>query len=126
MLKFINSNEYRTLLGISSVPSEFDSLCIQASYYINQKCFGRIDLNNIPEEVKYVTCLLIRKLEEKEFKIKDIGNIKSENIEGWGVTYQDTLTLEKEYENEMYEILKRYLWNVLGTDNNPLLYIGAN
>ena len=51
MLKYINNEKYKKLLGTQSVPSNFNNLVIEASNYINYKTFGRIDETNIPEQV---------------------------------------------------------------------------
>ena len=59
MLKYITDEEYVELLGSESIPDNFENLVIKASNYINYQTHGRIDKNNIPKQVKYVTCLII-------------------------------------------------------------------
>lgn len=125
MLKYITENEYVRLLGANSIPNDFENLIIKASNYINHKTRGRIDKNNVPEQVQYVTCLIVNLISEKETKISEIGNLKSQNIEGWSETYSTPEEVEKDYSNKMFEVLKEYLWNVIGTDGNPLLYCGV-
>ena len=125
MLKYITEEEYKKLLGKDSIPDDFDNLNIQASNYINYKTFGRIDENNIPEQVKYVTCLIINLQDEENTKLSEIGNLKSQNIEGWSETYSTPEEIESDYEDKKYSTLKQYLWNVIGTDGNPLLYCGV-
>lgn len=125
MLQYIDTIEYQKLLGTDNVPNKFNKLVIEASNYINRKTVGRIDKNNIPEEVKYVTCLIIDLLDEQNTKISEIGNLKSQNIEGWEENYVTPEEIKKEYENKMYETLTNYLWNIVGTDGKPLLYCGV-
>ena len=125
MLKYITEEEYKKLLGKDSIPDDFDNLNIQASNYINYKTFGRIDENNIPEQVKYATCLIINLQDEENTKLSEIGNLKSQNIEGWSETYSTPEEIESDYEDKKYSTLKQYLWNVIGTDGNPLLYCGV-
>lgn len=125
MLKYVTENEYKELLGKQSIPDNFDNLDIKASTYINHKTYGRIDVNDIPQEVKYVTCLLIDLINEKELKVGNIDNLKSENIEGWSVSYQTADEIELEYSDRMYETLQDYLWNTVGSDGNRLLYGGV-
>ena len=125
MLKYITEDEYKELLGKNSIPDDFDNLNIQVSSYINYKTFGRIDENNIPEQVKYVTCLIIDLQDEENTKLSEIGNLKSQNIEGWSETYSTPEEIESDYEDKKYSTLKQYLWNVIGTDGNPLLYCGV-
>lgn len=125
MLKYITEEEYKELLGAKSIPDNFNNLVIEASNYINYKTFGRIDENNIPEQVKYVTCLIIDLINEENTKLSEIGNLKSQNIEGWSESYSTPEEIKKDYEDKKYSTLKQYLWNVIGTDGNPLLYTGV-
>jgi len=125
MLQYITDTEYRKLLGVLDIPNNFNKLVIEASNYINHETQGRIDKNNIPEEVKYVTCLIIDLIKEQEEKISDMGNLKSQNIEGWEETYYEPEQIKEEYDRKKYDILKTYLWNIIGTDGNPLLYCGV-
>lgn len=125
MLKYITEEEYKELLGAKSIPDNFNNLVIEASNYINYKTFGRIDENNIPEQVKYVTCLIIDLQNEEETKLDEIGNLKSQNIEGWSESYSTPEEIKADYEDKKYSTLKQYLWNVVGIDGKPLLYCGV-
>ena len=126
MLKYItDKDEYIKILGTKDVPNDFDNLNIQASNYINYKTFRRIDENNIPEHVKYVTCLIINLQDEENTKLNEIGNLKSQNIEGWSESYSTPEEIKTDYEDKKQKILNQYLWNVIGTDGNPLLYCGV-
>lgn len=126
MLKYItDKDEYIKILGTKNVPDDFDNLNIQASNYINYKTFGRIDENNVPEQVKYVTCLIINLQDEENTKLSEIGNLKSQNIEGWSESYSTPEEIKADYEDKKQKALNQYLWNVIGTDGNPLLYCGV-
>ena len=125
MLKYITNQEYVQLLGADSIPDNIENLIIQASNYINYQTRGRIDESNIPEQVKYVTCLIINLINEEETKLSEIGNLKSQNIEGWSETYATPEEIKAEYSKKMYSTLSSYLWNIIGTDGNPLLYCGV-
>ena len=125
MLKYITEKEYKELLGVSSMHSNFNILAIEASNYIDCKTFGRIDKNNIPEQVKYVTCLIIDLIQEENTKLSEIGSLKSQNIEGWSESYSTPEEVKSDYEDKKYSTLKKYLWNVIGIDGNPLLYCGV-
>lgn len=125
MLEYITEEDYKKLLGKESVPSNFKNLNIEASNYINYKTFGRIDENNIPEQVKYVTCLIIDLIAEENQKLSEIGNLKSQNIEGWSESYSTPEEIKTDYEEKKYSTLKKYLWNVIDIDGNPLLYCGV-
>ena len=125
MLKYITEEEYKELLGAKSIPDNFNNLVIEASNYINYKTFGRIDENNIPEQVKYVTCLIIDLINEENAKLSEIGNLKSQNIEGWSESYSTPEEVKTDYEDKKYSTLREYLWNIIGSDGNPLLYAGV-
>ena len=98
MLKYITDDEYRKLLGTNSVPNNFNKLVIDASTYINHHTQNRIDVNNIHDNVKYVTALIIEKINKAESKIEEIGNLKSQNIEGWSETYDTPDEIKKKLE----------------------------
>ena len=125
MLKYITKQEYIELLDASSIPDNLSNLIIEASNYINHKTLGRIDENNVPQQVKYVTCLIVNLMNEQNVKLSEIGSLKSENIEGWGKSYAAPEEIKKEYADKMQSTLSTYLWNVIGKDGNPLLYCGV-
>ena len=125
MLKYITADEYKKLLGKESVPDNFKYLNIEASNYINYKTFGRIDKDNVPEQVQYVTCLIIDLQDEENTKLSEIGNLKSQNIEGWSESYSTPEEIKADYEDKKQKAINQYLWNVIGIDGNPLLYCGV-
>ena len=126
MLTYLkDENEYKQILGTDSVPKDFKNLNIRASNYINYKTHGRIDINDIPEQVKYVACLIINLIDEEDTKISQIGNLKSQNIEGWSESYSTPEEIKQDYSDKKYTVLQEQLWNVIGIDGNPLLYAGV-
>ena len=125
MLKYITETEYKELLGKESIPDNFNNLVVQASNYINYNTFGRIDINDIPEQVKYVTCLIVDLQNEENIKLEEVGNLKSQNIECWRESYATPEEIKTDYAEKKYETLKENLWNVIGIDGNPLLYGGV-
>ena len=125
MLKYITDQEYIKLLGVEDIPDNFNKIVIEASNYINHKTFGRIDENDVPEKVKYVTCLIVDLLNEQETKLSEIGSLKSQNIEGWSESYATPEEVKKEYSQKMQTTLSTYLWDVIGKDGLPLLYCGV-
>ena len=125
MLKYITEEDYKKLLGKDSIPDNFNNLVIQASSYINYNTHGRIDIDNIPEQVQYATCLIIDLVNEENDKLSKIGNLKSQNIEGWSESYATPEEIKQDYANKKYTVLQEQLWNVIGIDGNPLLYSGV-
>lgn len=125
MLKYITEDEYKKLLGKESIPDNFNNLVIKASSYINFNTHGRVDKDNVPEEVQYATCLIIDLINEENDKLSKIGNLKSQNIEGWAESYMTSDEIKQDYSNKKYTVLQEQLWNVIGIDGNPLLYCGV-
>jgi len=125
MLKYITVEDYMELLGANSIPDNFDKVVIEASNYINRKTFGRVNQNNIPKQVKYVTCLIIDLINEQETKLSEISNLKSENIEGWSKSYATPKEIKEDYSQKMQTTLSTHLWDVVGKDGLPLLYCGV-
>ena len=125
MLNYITDTEYKKLIGVDSIPDNFNNLVIEASTYINSKTFNRIDSNDVHENVKYATALIIQKMDETENQKKEIGNLKSQNIEGWSESYATPEEIDKKLEVDKLKIIKQYLWNVIGKDGQPLLYTGG-
>ena len=125
MLKYVTEEEYKKLLGTNSVPNDFNNLVIKASSYINYNTLGRIDIDDIPEQVQYTTCLIIDLINEQNDKLSKIGNLKSQNIEGWSESYSTPEEIKADYEEKKYSTLREQLWDVIGIDGNPLLYSGV-
>ena len=126
MLTYLkDEEEYKSILGTDNVPNNFKNLNIQASSYINRNTHGRVDINDIPEQVQYVTCLIINLINEENDKLSEIGNLKSQNIEGWSESYMTADEIKQDYSNKKYTVLQEQLWNVIGIDGIPLLYSGV-
>ena len=56
---------------------------------------------------------------------KEVGNLKSQNIEGWSETYSSPEEIDKKLEEDKISIIKKYLSNIIGKDGQPLLYCGV-
>lgn len=125
MLKYVTEEEYKKLLGKESIPDDFDKLVIEASSYINRCTFGRIDIDNISEQIKYATCLIIELENKSNIQKEEIGNLKSQNIEGWSETYSTPEEIDSKLKIDKENVLKEQLCDVIGKDGNYLLYRGV-
>lgn len=125
MLEYITREDYIRLLSAESIPNNLKKLIIEASNYINYRTFGRIDKNNISEQVKYVTCLIVNLINEQETKISEIGNLTRQDVEGWSESYAKPEEIRKDYEEKKHSVLKQYLFDEIGKDGLPLLYCGV-
>lgn len=112
MLKYIDETEYETLLGVESIPENFQNLVIRASAIIDKKTYGRIDFTNMDsdliEKVKYTTCLVVNLLSEKETYISN-NFLTSTNIEGWSESYRSGSEVSLEVNNAIDDILYDFL-----------------
>lgn len=124
MFKYVDEDDYEELLDADNIPDNFDILAIKASSYINRQTFGRIDINNIPKQVKYATCLIIDLINEEDNKLREVGNLKSQNIEGWSESYSTPEEIKSDYSNKKRNILSDILYGIKGNDGNELLYRG--
>lgn len=113
MLSYITENEYKSLLGVESVPENFDNLAIRASAILNRKTFGNIDINSmdseIVETVKYVTCLIVNELVKNEDYTVSVGNLSSTNIEGWSESYKNYSEINSDIDNSIDQIIYDFL-----------------
>lgn len=124
MLKYIDENYYLNNFS-SNFPKDFNRLNIKASSYIKNRTFNRVDNNNIPEEVKYATCLLINLINEEESKINEVGNLKSQSNDGISETYITSNEIKENYKEKKDSVLETYLNGIIGKDGKPLLYLGV-
>ena len=104
-------------MGGTLPEASFNRLAIEASAYIKRNTFNRIDIENIPEEVKFCTCSIVeqmKKLEKREGKV-------SESVGSWSVNYQTS----NENEKNLYEVLSYYLSETKDKKGIPVLYRGC-
>ena len=101
----------------------FDVEILEKSKGIFRK--GPVKIKVYIDEELFETAMIKKWNEIKETKLSEIGNLKSENIEGWSKTFATPEEIEKDYSKKMQTTLAEYLWDVLGTDGNPLLYCGV-
>lgn len=125
MKTYVNKSYYINNYKGEVPETKLDKLIIEASSYIKQHTRDRISINDIPDEVKYATCLIIDKLYDAKKQKDEMGNLKSQNIEGWSETYKTDEEINSNLEKEKLEILNTYLSDVIGIDGNFLLYAGV-
>lgn len=125
MKTYIDDKYYKDTYKGSIPETELNRLIIEASSYIKKQTSDRISLKNIPEEVQRATCLIIDKIYSAEKDKKEMGNLKSSNIEGWQETYKSDEEINDTLEKDKRNILETYLSDIIGIDGNLLLYCGV-
>lgn len=97
--------------------ADFDRLAKIASTQIKLNTFNRIDETDVPEEVKFCTCVIVDKMLAT---MKNEGK-SSESVGPWSVSYTSSQDGKKAIENTMVE----FLANVVDKNGTPLLYRGC-
>lgn len=124
MKTYIDKTYYFSIYKGGVPESKLDKLIIEASSYVKKHTSDRVSIKDTPDEVKRATCLIIDKIYDAEKKKDEMGNLKSQNIEGWSETYKTDEEIDSNLEKEKAEILNTYLSDLIGIDGNLLLYRG--
>lgn len=125
MKTYVDRTYYFSIYKGKVPDAELDKLIIEASSYVRKHTSDRVSIKDIPDEVKYATCLIIDKIYDAEKKKSEMGNLKSQNIEGWSETYKTDEEINFNLEKEKAKILNTHLSDVIGIDGNLLLYRGV-
>lgn len=125
METYTDYNFYKDTYKGNMSESDFDKLKLDVQMYIKKNTLDRIDIKAVSDEIKFAFCRIIDITYESEQKKTEMGNLKSQNVEGWQETYLSPQEIDKESQKEKTTILADYLWNVFGKDGNPLLYRGV-
>ena len=126
--QYLTYTEYINLGGSEIGEMPFNLLEFEARRKINERTFNRLKSNNIPQEVKLCEYKLINSINNYANTINSInGNVKSENIDGYSVTYSSPSEISEIVKSKKYElddIIRTYLLGVI-YDNEHLLYCGV-
>ena len=121
---YVDFDYYKETYGGTIPEKTFNKLVIEASAIVKENTFDRININNIPKEVKHCTCEIIDKLNEYAVNAKKQGNKTAETVDKWHVNY-GAIKTDNEFKFELQSILKTYLWNIADSKGTPLLYRGV-
>lgn len=101
MVRYADLAFYMTEYGGNIIPNEqFQRVITRASTYIKAITFSRVDENNIPEEVKAAACAVAEVIYKAESSTE--GEKKSENTDGYSVTY-----VTEQTDGEIKEVILR-------------------
>lgn len=116
MVSYIDLEYYQNFFSDISVPYDsFERIAREASLFVREITFNRIDEENIIEEVKDAVCAVCEVIykEEKELENTNGREIKSENTDGYSVTYvteqQDGVSRQDILWNKKYQAARPYL-----------------
>lgn len=117
MTQYADYNYYKSEYKGNMPDTDFDRLSKIASAKIKANTFGRICENNIPDEVKYCTCVLADKL----LSLSKSEGKTSESVGSWSVQYADS----KDGKEMIAQIIKEFLSETYTNDGTPVLYRGC-
>jgi hypothetical protein len=87
--------------------ASFDLNSRKATLIIRQHTFNRIPENNIPDEVKMCCCELAELLYKQD--IEDKGNISSEKVGDYSVSYENSTDRKNLADGKAIEIINNWL-----------------
>lgn len=123
--QYLTYNDYKTLGGtLEQTP--FNLLEYNARKKIDERTFGRlIGIEEVPQEVQLCVYNLINILNSSSSYTTESNGIKSENIDGYSITYASPeKSVIEAINTEIEDNINSYLANVV-IDNIPVLYRGV-
>ena len=130
--QYLTREEYIAWGGSQIGQMPFNVLEFEARRKIDIYTFNRIKkLDAIPQEVKLCEYNLINSIKgyyDTSNNININGNIKSENTDGYSISYitaSEISDIVKSKENELNDIIKTYLLGVI-IDGKHLMYCGVD
>ena len=129
--QYLTYQEYKALGGtLANMP--FNLLEYEARRQINLRTFNRlVGGENIPQEVKLCEYRLINEIDgfvQSANNIATNGNVASENIDGYSVSYTSlgqVSEIVKSKNAEIKDVIESYLLNVI-YNNEHLMYVGVD
>ena len=128
--QYLTYAEYQALGGSAIGEMPFNLLEFEARRKIDIRTQNRIKSDNIPQEVKLCEYALINSIEgyaNSMNSISDNGNIKSENTDGYSISYLSASEISeiiKSKSVELDDIIRTYLLEVI-YNNEHLMFIGV-
>lgn len=129
--QYLTYREYKDLGGTLQEDPSFNLLEFEARRIIDVRTFNRLkDSTNIPNEVKLCVFDLINSLDSFSKSINGTtsnGNIASENIDGYSVSYVTSNQIKEIVESrnkELGNIVSTYLLGVV-YNGEHLMYCGV-
>lgn len=130
--QYLTYAEFQVLGGSAIGLTPFNLLEFEARRKIDIKTFNRIKkLQEIPEEVKLCEFALIKAMSNYDKTLNGNsagGNVASETIDGYSVSYITSADAGKIVEakaSQINDIIRSYLLNVI-IDGQHLMYCGAD
>ena len=126
--QYLTYAEYQALGGSAIGEMPFNILEYEARKLIDLKTFNRLkNQDEILQDVKLCEYELINKINSYLKVSESLGNVASENIDGYSVSYVSADRVSevvKSKKNDLDDTIRTYLANVI-VDGEHLLYVGV-
>ena len=128
--QYLTYAEYQALGGSAIGEMPFNLLEFEARRQINIRTFNRINADDVTQEIKLCDYNLINSLKgflETNNNIVNGGNIKSENTDGYSISYvsaSEISDIVKSKQSEIDDIVRTYLLGVI-YNGEHLMYVGV-
>lgn len=130
--QYLTYAEYQELGGSAIGEMPFNLLEFEARRQIDIRTFNRLkELEDIPQEVKMCEYKLINSINafaSASDSVASGGNVKSENTDGYSVSYisaSEIGNVVKSMETEIDDIIRTYLLGVVINDEH-IMYCGVD
>lgn len=126
--QYLTYAEYQELGGSAIGNMPFNLLEYEARKLIDARTFNRLkNQSKVLQDVKLCEYELINKIQSYVKVSNEIGNVSSENTDGYSVSYvtADRVSeVVKSKKNDLDDTIKTYLINVI-VDNEHIMYVGV-
>jgi len=128
--QYLTYAEYQALGGSAIGEMPFNLLEFEARRQIDIRTFNRINADNVTQGIKLCDYNLINSLKgflETNNNIVNGGNIKSENTDGYSISYvsaSEISDIVKSKQFEIDDIVRTYLLGVI-YNGEHLMYVGV-
>ena len=126
--QYLTYAEYQELGGSAIGNMPFNLLEYEARKLIDARTFNRLkNQSEVLQDVKLCEYELINKIQSYLNVSNEIGNVSSENTDGYSISYitADRVSeIVKSKKNDIDDTIRTYLLNVI-VDNEHIMYVGV-
>ena len=126
--QYLTYAEYQELGGSAIGEKPFNLLEFEARKLIDQRTFNRLkNQSEILQDVKLCEYELINKINSYLKVSETLGNVASENIDGYSVNYvsaDKVSEVVKSKKNDLDDTIRTYLVGII-VDNQHIMYVGV-
>ena len=87
MVKYTDYQYYKEVYKGTMPETSFERFVVAASAYIKKITFDRVDINEVPEEVKYASCAVCDVMHDIDSAKVAGKTVKSETNDGYSVSF---------------------------------------